>query len=73
MGITDKKDVIESNGRKSYGVSQLTKGDEKRVRSWLNGLADKKIRALLHIRLKIYGKNIRNKKKRFKFKKFTAF
>ena len=42
MGITDKKDVIEFNGRKFYGVSQLTKGDEKRVRSWLNGLADKK-------------------------------
>ena len=61
MGITDKKDVIEFNGQKFYGVSQLTKGDEKRVRSWLNGLADKKIRALLYIWLKIDGKNIRNK------------
>ena len=60
MGITDKKDVFEFNGRRLFGVSQLTKGDEKRVRSWLNGLADKKRRALLYIWLKIDGKNIRN-------------
>ena len=37
-----KKDVFEWNGRKFFGVNQLTKGDEEGVRSWLNGLADNK-------------------------------